>query len=455
MSKVLIIGVFLLISCKAAQLPTTNSATDPPSPNKEKSEVQKPGWVGLRPVSNAYYIGIGNASLRGPDHQSAAKAEALDDLASEISITIESTSLLSQVENQSGFRESFRANIKATTSQELASFEAVDSWKDDHQYWVYYRLEKSEYEQIRIERKDRAVALSIDNYIKAEDAKNRGDYIQSLHFYSKCIEDLHDYLNEKNEVLIEGETVLLANEAYAQILNIVTNINLKSQTSAVFSSSEDKKAVAITALFFPKGDLVRSLPVALTFGRFETIKTSDNQGNVLFEVSRNQAASNSLKAEVRLDFLNKYPVVHSLLSGINTPQIEISFSAEAPSFSIKTKEENLNSELPNEILAPFMKKILAEKGAVIGAKNETDYTLEIESNTRKGSELSGLFSTYMDFTISIKNKEDQVIFSDSYMDIKGLHTSYEKAGIKAYQRVEADYSEKIKGSLNKNFFSKQ
>ena len=74
-----------LLGCKGKQPTVVTPVPEGP---------QRPAWVSSRPVSSAYYVGVGMAPRSRPDHQETAKKNALNDLASEISVNVEGNSLL-------------------------------------------------------------------------------------------------------------------------------------------------------------------------------------------------------------------------------------------------------------------------------------------------------------------------------------------------------------------------
>ena len=75
----------------------------------EISSKKSPEWVSQRPISSSYYVGIGVASiLKNPtDYASIAKNNALNDLASEIEVKINSNSVLYNLEQNSKYREDY------------------------------------------------------------------------------------------------------------------------------------------------------------------------------------------------------------------------------------------------------------------------------------------------------------------------------------------------------------
>lgn len=107
---------------------------------------ERPAWVANKPTEEGYYIGIGSASKRLNDYLGIAKKNALQDLVSDIRISISSTSILNQIDKNYQFKEEYESNIKTTAADDIEDFERVASFEDDQNYWVYYRLSKTRYQ---------------------------------------------------------------------------------------------------------------------------------------------------------------------------------------------------------------------------------------------------------------------------------------------------------------------
>ncbi|MEO9870743.1 LPP20 family lipoprotein [Ekhidna sp.] len=442
MKKFIIIAL-ILGACRAYQPPT------PTSVEKEESLSNQPEWVKRKPTSNKHYIGVGNASLSDPDYQVNAKLEALDDLASEISVTIESTSLLNQIENQAGFSEQFQAAIKSTTTQSIELHEQVDTWSDDQYYWVQYRLSKSQLQQLRKEKKQAALNISRDHFQNGSKARQRGQIIQSLHFYAQSIESLADYLNERNEVIIEEKSIDLSIEAYSRIFSTLSEITLISDSASYqFSPGESQKRIQINAI------TKDNIPVSnLSINISDRSSEVTNPRGEIHQVINRRTASKGLTAVANFQFFASYPIIQTLIKGVTRPQLTIRFFIPPITIGISSSERNLDQEVDQEILRSMLKKLFTQKGYRVIDSN-AEYQVEIKSNTRKGSELSGLFTSYLDFTIDIKNQLNERIYSRSFSEIKGIHTSYQSAGIKAYQNAGKVYLEELENSINKNFINK-
>jgi len=84
---------------------------------------QVPDWVSNRPISSTDYIGISSASKNTSSYQKIAKRNALDDLLSEIRVTIQSVSILNQIDKNGTFKEEFESTIKSSVADEIENLE--------------------------------------------------------------------------------------------------------------------------------------------------------------------------------------------------------------------------------------------------------------------------------------------------------------------------------------------
>ena len=92
---------------------------------------QSPEWISNRPTSDAHYIGIAPASKNNTSYRKIAKRNALDDLLSEIRVTVQSVSILNQMDKNGTFKEEFESIIKSTVADEIENLELVDTYEDE------------------------------------------------------------------------------------------------------------------------------------------------------------------------------------------------------------------------------------------------------------------------------------------------------------------------------------
>ena len=116
-----------------------------------------------------------------------------------------------------------------------------------------------------------------------------------------------------------------------------------------------------------------------------------------------------------------------------------------PTIHLESDEKNLGTPISQPYLSPRLVNNLTEQGFTFTDEiSDADYMIRLKAQTREGSEVFGQFSTFVDFSIStidlITGKE---IFQKVEADIKGLHLSYQKAGLKAFETAQGRFSEQI------------
>ncbi len=228
---------------------------------------QEPSWVTTRPNSSEHFIGIASASKNNSNYQKAAKKNALDDLLSEIRVTVQSVSILSQMDNNKVFTEEYQSIIKSTVADEIENLELVGTYEDEKDYWVFYRIQKVEYENQKQRNREQAQKMALQFFEKAKEVSLTNDYVTAIDFYLQSLLSIKSYWGENIEVNYQGKPMFLATEAYTQLQRLLDSIHLVSDVQTIqFSSRVENKQVLIQAkgtenIAIPKVPLlVTSLP---------------------------------------------------------------------------------------------------------------------------------------------------------------------------------------------------
>ena len=109
---------------------------------------QAPQWVTRRPVADGKYIGIGMASLSDLDCRNIAINNAMLDIASQISVNIESSSFMQTLDVDGRSRELFEEKVQSNMAANISGQELKDSYQSETHYYVYYELDKKKYEKL-------------------------------------------------------------------------------------------------------------------------------------------------------------------------------------------------------------------------------------------------------------------------------------------------------------------
>ena len=447
-------SLVVFAACKST-MPQTSSTPGPSTiPDREE---QKPGWLLQKPQSGLYYQGIGNASMSDPDYIQTARNEALDDLAAEISVTISSSSLLYQLDLGDRFREEYQNAIKADVDQQLEGHELVDSWQDGQMYWAYYRLSKSAHQERLARNKNTALEKGLDFYDRALTSRNDQEYNLAISYFTQALAAIETYLGEDTKMTYKGNSILLANEVYAGLKNTINGIRFEGPGKVMLSRSLAQENLEIAARY--ENAPVKNLPVKLTGSAInarEKSKTTSSDGRLLVSHKELEAGGRSLVIEANIERLNstRSELLAAIMKKLPVPKKEIFVEAKTLTLYISSKENNLGKPLNNGLLNSMLVGALGQQGAVFtDSKEEADLVMKVTADTRKGSELSGLFTSFLDITVQVVDQStNKEIYADAIYDLKGIQLSYEKAGLKAYQDARERVEKELASNIWKNLY---
>ncbi|MCB0763635.1 MAG: LPP20 family lipoprotein [Flavobacteriales bacterium] len=443
--RAFVITAFLaLIGCKDKQPAVVTTIPDP--------AMQRPQWVTTRPSSTAYYVGIGLASKSRPDVQEAAKKNALNDLASEISVTVEGNSLLYTLDQRSRFDESFTSTIKTSTSEQLEGYELVDSWENGNEYWTYYRLSKAEHARIKEERKARALGIAKDLHSRAASSIASGDLRAAFDQDLRALIGMKAYWGENDLVEVDGRQVPLVNELYADLQKFTSGVrfNILPERCELTYDDRFKRELLVSARYEQDGltrDLVQ-LPVAISYpgtgGKVTELKNTDADGHVRTTVQRvatDLPTAPEVVVRLNIDELVSKelepPLVKALLSSLTVPEKHAAIDMRMPKVYMRARETNLGDPVGDAGAAVPIREELTRNGfRFVDREQDADMVLSLNSSTRQGGESNGFFTSFLDITYSFRDRRSQdVINEGGRQGVKGVQLNYQKAGLEAYKKA--------------------
>ncbi|MGQ1785016.1 MULTISPECIES: LPP20 family lipoprotein [unclassified Saccharicrinis] len=268
----------------------------------ELLEQTKPSWLKERPVNPNYYYGIGITPKIGSPmlYEDKAKERALADISSQINSTIKAEAVFYQVEDKQGVHEYLQNRIKSTSSEYLEGYEYVDEWEDLSNVYIFYRLSKQKYQEIKEQRKRKALKLASEKYLTGLELIEKGSHMPAIEHFAQSIDALSGYLNESTTTEVEGEQVDLASESSTEMSDIVNGFRLISDVSMLDTSN-----------FFlvcdDKGRRVRNCPVRLEYSGGYLVNDhvkSDDRGRVEMPELPQGKATSSQTLTVEIDLVN-------------------------------------------------------------------------------------------------------------------------------------------------------
>ncbi len=439
----------------------TSGKTIPKGEKEVIAPATAPEWVGSRPHNGAYYIGIGTCSkITQPlDYQTIAKKNALNDLASEISVRVQGETFLNSLEVNKNFSEEFISTISTTTDEKIENFEVAGSWENDKEYWTYYRLSKSEYQRQKQEKKNKALSAAYDYYAKGATAESLSNIPAAFDLYMHGLFAMKEFWNEVNEYSTTDGKVYLDNEIYSSLQRITSGMMIKPAVPKVVLSAENKYNLDVPVELSYDNRPVRGITLIYNYTRDNYMKpksviTSDD-GKVMVNVSD---VSSTQKSNVLDLKINLEPLLASdldkmiqlgLTKNMKPDSRQISIELLTPSFFISSEEKSYGQPALGSMLASSLNAELAKKGMrVSNSAGENDYQVMITSNTTNGGSSQGFVVAYLEMTVKVKsNRSGEIVYQESLTSIKGLQLNAESASMEAYKKGKEKIEQQIVKSI--------
>lgn len=407
-----------------------------------------PDWVLQRPTLPGYYIGVSSASKMqfGADADATAKKRALADMAGQIRVVIESTSILHTTQFQGVAGQNFSERISSASAEDLEEYELIGTYEDATDRWAYYRLSKATYERIRNQRKMATLEVAGGHWMSAENARVEGRVAAALDFYIRGLETVEDYWGELNEWNAPNGSVALDRACLEGISQVLADLSLEPETSTLqLSFSERYQSTLECAVLFA-GSPATQVPVWSRYNRGTLPKTAslstNSEGLCTFEIGQFEPGVKSaeLRLEIRMDDLSprlKDSPVLRLIQGLPTPTVTVPITLETPTVHLHTVERingkpSASSQLKNAIAQGLNARGIqwVERAA------DADMVLELEADTQEAGSASGFYTAMLNASAVLKNSAGEPILRQNLTDVKGVQLDWSKAHDAAYRKAQ-------------------
>ena len=438
----------------------------------DTSSKRKPEWVQQRPTNTQFYIGVGYASKlkNGGDYQQVAKKYALDDMMGEIKVSISSNSVLSQQQNNQNFNQQFFSDTRLVASETMEGYEVIDSWENKEEYWIYYRLNKADFEAYKRKKLYEASQKALDFMYRADKMNVKQDYVSIFKLRVKAAASLQNYLNESIETEYYGKNVFLLNEVLPQLQDQLYMVRLKTpvNTLKVTAGKALDRPIQASASVKGKdslGSVLAYLPLraegsGLRFkGTAQTETQSDGDAQFSINSIQSTDAIQVLRIKIDIEKLLRGDSLNTsmrkLIVNLEGPAINIRMHVEPIKIYVDARERNLNQALAYPILEPALKKKLMEQGCMfVEKKEQADYVIKLEANTQdQGIMWGNMLRSGIEMDISLLDaKTNHELMHDAIGGLTGYQTTKEKAGIEAYQAMKNELLKKVYPVLENKIF---
>jgi hypothetical protein len=410
-----------------------------------------PNWVNSRPTDDGYYVGIGYASKKSfpSDYLEAARKNALNNLAAEISVNISTESVLSQLESDNLYKEQFQQDIRVTVNEQIEGYDQVEAYETKESYWVYYHLSKADY----LERKQKllkdAVNQGKDFLLKARVYRNDGRFKEAAIAYISGIDKIKNYLDQSLETDVENQKVFLGNELFNGYRSLVNEIVIDSETEVFRVKMGDAGIVKFTVKN-GEGKLMLGVPVVAEvkkqmYSYSEVL--SDATGSVKVELGKVSRQTQEQYVSVRLNVKQLLKesgassLVTKLLNMANPSPDIVHIEVQPVYVMVKSVEKNNGRSLLKNRLDMPLREGLAAKGFIsVSAVEKADLLIEIvaesvDAGMAQQSEFQ-FFSSTLNVDVVFKNIKNMTeLYHASLHAVKGVQQSFDKASDDAYAKA--------------------
>jgi hypothetical protein len=413
-----------------------------------------PEWVKEYPVSETHYTGIGIAdrSTHPLDYIKIAQQNALQNLMSQIKVTISSQSVFLQMERESGYEEDFKSNIEVKAKEILEGYELVSTYTQSNEYWVYYQLSKQKYHETRNARIQEAIEES--KYFLNKAVLYSTPYKDKYIYYVQAMAKLEPYLSEPLLTEFDRENVYLGSEIIARFRSYVDDYQLycvSKKISAMIGNTVSKIDLAVEY----DGNRLSNIPLMAVSADLELKDISKNTNeNGVFTTSvpkiKSTQAVQKIEAGINfqdwLDEGTKSEFIQKLFKSVKTHQITIPIYVYTPTVFVSSEEKHFNIDKKESELRFAAESALTKMGFTpVGNKKEAQLIMNISADTQKGREVKNqkMFTAFLNMSVQVKDLQGRIVFSDNITKLKGIQLDFNQADLNAYQLAKDEISNSI------------
>ena len=411
-----------------------------------------PEWVSQTPSDPFYYWAVGISPLTNPNAQEVAQKQAIDNIAQQISVNVESNSFLNISEVDYTYREEYQKQMRLSTQNYIEDIQVYDTYQDKKFYYVCYRLSKSEY-KASITRKSESVASQAYQYLnQAQNSEADGNLIGAIDLYRKGLEIVEPWLYL--DLVYQNVNVPVAlYSGYKSLFDGLT-MTVTPQTTTI----QNLKAVniEIVAQVEKRGVAIKNLPLIAKFnigaGNITPSQKTDNTGKAHFYLTQVSSKEKTQLINIQID----NTIFHSMPKIFNNA-LTIS---QLPVQTVNLTVEQQNISLYINSIGNGMPQLVRQIASVLGNQNfnvttnlqEATHIMDVATKLNKGSvvrqELGNLQEWTASLVILLKDKQGNVITQYNDEDVRVL-TETDASNATAAQRATTELTKHFKRTFPK------
>lgn len=441
----------------------TSCGVNRPSGKSEKSHYDAaPEWVNQRPHDVSCFIGVGSCSKKAQplDYQTIAKKNALNDLATEISVRVQGETTMNTQEYNKSFSEDFLSSIRTSTDATIEDYEVAGIWENENDYWIFYRLNKAQYHSKRRDKKSQALSAGFDYWNKGISASLEGNITGAFDLYMHGLFAIKDYWSEPNDMVVPTGKIFLDNELMNSMRSLFSKMKIEASADKVILNSKNEFREELSARVKCGDITARAIPVSYVYEHENFMKPrvvfTSEMGDIRIQVEKVSTISklNQLKIAVEpelflADDLDK-SMQRALIKGIRGQQLNVQIDFIPPAFFVSMNDSDNNMlSLKNTFSSEIQKR--GYRSSVL--ERESNYVVVIKSTLKPGGSADGFVMQFLDIEVEVKdNPSGTPVYSEVLTSIKGVGINALGATADVYKRARERLEQQIVPSMCKVLF---
>ena len=410
-----------------------------------------PSWLNSRPQDPLYWHGIGYASFENNKNpNSQAKEYAIQEISSQIKVNISSEMNIVVTDFNGSIDNMVTSVTKSRVDLLLPELEFVGNFKDKSGIYFYARLNKNKYQTAMARLRENA-KVTIINYLK--DAENEFG-LQSFKIIQKAWKEIIPFTDEPIIVNIDGNDLNLYYLIKEKINKFDKRLILKGKLEKELMKTfiDRNNSISIEVRDANTNKLLPGIPINISIFDNEQVIYSDEKGIVRKDI---KPVFNPGSFEIKFQ-LDKESIWSRDNQGLEfDPSLNsISVNVLPANGSIISSEKNIGKLMEQNIIEPFLKKMLSTRLEYVDIN--PDFVIRIESDTEERSKRISDRFPYFIFGKAIitftEISNDKEFFATQVSNIKGGDfDSREIAGLRSYDKMMMEIMPQLEDYLFSNY----
>ncbi len=430
-------------------------------------EPTKPEWVVSRPIDNAYYIGISVSNkLNNPlGYRDEAKRSALNELASEIEVTVNSNSMLYSVEKQGQLQDEFRSFTQLKTNTQIENAELVADFETSTEYWMFYRLSKAQYQADKQKKIDKAIGNSrvfLEQGVQQVEGKN---YRKAMQLYIQSLEAVAPYINEQLKTDYNGQEVYWGAKLLEEMASIVQSFQLvpNAETHDLYWGQQIEPN-QIGFILTQEGKPVQNIPIFFTYSEDfirPRVVMTDGAGVAFAKLGklRKTKASQFIGAHVDLETIyqemegEKEAFISEVLTGMQAPDVRAKLQVRAPRVYVSIKATEMGAKSKGTSYRNAIEEVLNKyEYDIVSKKSSADLVLNLSADTKivgkSGERVTA--NTTGQFKVEYASGNTEV-FAKQLSSAKGVQLDDKGAALKSSEKVDTQLKTRLVPQFHRTY----